>query len=131
MANFSIQGVDELIEAMSLEARRVERNGSAAVEAGAQVALEAMKQTVPVRTGGLKDHIKIDGPHHSAIDGYHCDVYPTGTKKNGKKRERYETVGYVLEYGRSNMAARPWMRPAVENNSDAIGAAIADTLMRD
>lgn len=128
MASFSIQGIDEMLEAMQLEAERVERNGPDAAMAGAKVALEAMEETAPVRTGGLKGHIKIKGPFFDTVDGHHADVFPTGKDKYG---ERYETIGFVQEYGRSNMPAQPWMRPAVETKADAIGAAVADALMRD
>lgn len=128
MASFNVQGIDELVEALEMEAERVDRNGPDAAMAGARVAIEAMEQTVPVRTGGLKGHIKAKGPMYNSVDGHHADVFPTGKDKHG---ERYETIGFVQEYGRSNMPAQPWMRPAVENKADAIGAAVADTLMRD
>lgn len=130
MASFNVVGIDELMADLQLEAERIERNGPAAAIAGAQAAIEAMKTTVPVRTpsGGLKDHIKFKGPWHDAVDGHYADVFPTGKNKYG---ERYETIGYVLEYGRSNMAARSWMRKAMETEGDAIGEKMADVLMRD
>ena len=128
MASFNVTGIDELIQGMSLEAERVDRNGPAAAMAGAKVAINAMEGTVPVRTGGLKGHIKAKGPYYNSVDGHHADVVPTGKDKYG---ERYETIGAVQEYGRSNMPAQPWMRPAVETHGDAIGGAVADTLMRD
>ena len=128
MASFNVQGIDELVEALEMEAERVDRNGPNAAMAGARVAIEAMEQTVPVRTGGLKGHIKAKGPMYNSVDGHHADVFPTGKDKHG---ERYETIGFVQEYGRSTMPAHPWMRPAVETKADAIGAAVADTLMRD
>lgn len=128
MARFSVDGIDDLIQGMSLEAERIDRNGPAAAMAGAKVAVQAMEDTVPVRTGGLKGHIKAKGPFYDSVDGHHADVFPTGKDPHG---ERYETIGAVQEYGRSNMPAQPWMRPAVETKGDAIGAAIAETLMRD
>ncbi|MBR4081349.1 MAG: hypothetical protein IKK21_06155 [Clostridia bacterium] len=128
MASFNVTGIDELIQGMSLEAERIDRNGPAAAMAGAKVAINAMEGTVPVRTGGLKGHIKAKGPYYNSVDGHHADVFPTGKDKYG---ERYETIGAVQEYGRSNMPAQPWMRPAVETHGDAIGGAVADTLMRD
>ena len=128
MAHFEIFGMDQLINQMQMEAERIERNGPAAAVAGAEVAIRAMEQTVPVRTGGLKGHIRMKGPHHNLADGHYCDVFPQGKNKHG---ERYATIGFVLEHGRSNMLPRPWMRPAVEKNIDAIGEAVCDVLMRD
>ena len=128
MASFNIQGIDELMQAMQLEEDRMARNGPAAALAGAEATIKAMEQTVPVRTGGLKGHIKAKGPFYNTIDGHHCDVFPSGKDKHG---ERYETIGFVQEYGRSNMPAQPWMRPAVEQNDDAISQAMAEALMKD
>lgn len=128
MASFNFQGLDEAINALGEMAADIDAKGPAAAMAGGRAAVAEMEKRVPVRTGGLKGHIAIKGPFHTVADGYYVDVYPTGTKKNGKKRERYETVGYVLEYGRSNMEARPWMRPAVEEGADAISDAMAAAL---
>lgn len=128
MAAFNLQGIDEMMKALELEAERVERNGPEAAMAGGKAAIQAMEGTVPVRTGGLKGHIQAKGPFHDAVNGHYCDVYPTGKDKRG---QRYETIGFVQEYGRSDMPAQPWMRPAVEANADAIGQAMADVLMRD
>lgn len=128
MASFDTFGMDELIHQMQLEAERIERNGPDAVMAGGQVGVRAMQETAPERSGGLKKHIKAKGPHYSLEEGHYCDVFPQGNNERG---ERYATIGFVLEHGRSNMPAHPWMRPAIENNSDAIGDAIFDVLMRD
>ena len=128
MASFNVVGMDELMADMQLEAERIDRNGPAAAMAGAEAAIDAMKKTVPVRTGGLKDHIKAKGPQHDLVDGHFADVFPTGKNKRG---ERYETIGFVNEYGRSNMPANPWMRTAMETEGDAIGEKMAEVLLRD
>lgn len=128
MATFDVTGLDDMMDALQLEAERVERNGPDAAMAGARTAVQAMQGTVPVDTGGLMKHIKAKGPFFNTTDGHHADVFPTGKNERG---ERYETIGFVLEYGRSNMPARPWMRNAVEKNSDKIGEAIEKVLMRD
>ena len=128
MASFNVTGIDELIADMQLEAERIERNGPAAAIAGAEASIEAMRKTVPVASGGLRDHIKYKGPWHDAVDGHFADVFPTGKDEHG---ERYETIGFVNEYGRSNMAANPWMRKAIETEGDAIGEKMAEVLLRD
>ena len=128
MASFNFTGLDDIISTLGSMASDIDEKGPTAAMAGGRAAVAEMEKRVPVRTGGLKGHISIKGPFHTVADGYYVDVYPTGTMKNGKKRERYETVGYVLEYGRSNMAARPWMRPAMEEGADAISEAMAAAL---
>lgn len=129
MASFNCTGLDEAIRELKRMGDDVSKKGPAAAVAGGKAAIAEMEKRVPVRTGGLKGHIGMKGPFHTTADGYYVDVMPTGKKKNGKKTERYETVGYVLEYGRSNMEARPWMRPAIEEGEDAIASAMADVLL--
>ena len=130
MASFNFTGLDDIIREFEGEAARISEKGPAAAMAGGKAAVAEMEKRVPVRTGGLKGHIAIKGPFHTVADGYYVDVFPDGTKKNGRKRERYATVGYVLENGRSNMEARPWMRPAMEEgaetNADAMLAALTE-----
>ena len=129
MASFNVIGIDALIEDMQLEAERIDRNGPDAVMAGAKVAIEAMRKTVPEDTGGLKAAIQAKKPTiDERWDGHFVDVFPDGKNKYG---ERYAEIGFVLEYGRSNMRPRPWMRPAVENEADAINDAMVNVLMRD
>ena len=126
MASFNFQGADELLKEFERMGADLSERGPAMAMAGGRAAVAEMEKRVPVRTGGLKGHIAIKGPFHTTMDGYYVDVFPDGTKKNGRKRERYAAIGYILEYGRSNMAARPWMRPAVEEGADASNEAMAN-----
>ena len=59
------------------------------------------------------------------------DVYPQGMKKQSGKSQRFETIGFVLEYGRSNMPAQPWMDPAIESAGESILDALENELMKD
>ena len=130
MASFNFTGLDDIIREFEGEAARISEKGPAAGMAGGKAAVAEMEKRVPVRTGGLKGHIAIKGPFHTVADGYYVDVFPDGTKKNGRKRERYATVGYVLENGRSNMEARPWMRPAMEEGAETIADAMLAALTK-
>ena len=128
MAAWEVDGLDQLIEMMKLEETRVERNGPAAVLAGAEVLRQELEAAAPVRTGGLAGSIRVGKVAKDTINGIHCDVYPDGKDPHG---ERYATIGSVLEYGRSNMPARPWLRPTAEGVGAAVQAAVAAELMKD
>lgn len=128
MAAWEVTGLDQLIEQMKLEETRIERNGPAAVAAGAEVLRQQLEQAAPVRTGGLAGSIRVGQVQKNSIDGIHADVYPDGKDPHG---ERYATIGSVLEYGRSNMPARPWLRPTAESAGAAVQAAVAAELMKD
>ena len=128
MAAFEVDGLDALIEQMRLEESRIERKGPAAVLAGAEVLRQQLEASAPVRTGGLAGSIRVGKVATNSIDGIHADVYPDGKDPHG---ERYATIGSVLEYGRSNMPARPWIRPTAESAASAVQAAVAAELMND
>ena len=128
MAAMDTRGLDALMKSLDLEAQRIDELSAKAVEAGAKVLKAAQEATAPVRTGGLAGHIKIGKPQHDAGNGYYRDVYPDGKNPRG---ERYATIGFVLEYGRSNMPARPWMRVAGETSEQAVVEAMAEVLKRE
>lgn len=128
MATMDVGGLDALMKSMELEAQRIDERGPEAVAAGAEALRQALEAAAPVRTGGLAGHIKIGKPQHTAVDGHYREVYPDGKNPRG---ERYATIGFVLEYGRSNMPARPWMRPAAETSAQAVADAMAEVLKRE
>lgn len=133
MAQFEISGMDELGKLIEKLGADVQPKCERAVQAGAKVLLAVMEKTVPVRTGGLKGHIKISDLRHDPANGYYCDIYPDGIKPGKGKSEnrRYATIGFVLEYGRSNMRARPWMRTALEQCGDEVQRIMADEMLKD
>lgn len=131
MARFSVEGMDELLSALQLEAERIERNGPAALEAAAEMAVDAMNKTVPRRHGDLAKSIKAGSVKKGAGGDLSVEIYPQGMKKQPGKSQRFETIGFVLEYGRSNMDAQPWMDPAVEQAGEAILDALETELMKD
>ena len=120
--------MDALIKAMDVEAQRMDRRGPAAVTAGAAVLKDALSAAAPRRTGGLAASIKAKPAKHDSINGHYSDVYPDGKDEHG---ERYATIGSVLEHGRSNMPARPWIRPTVDAAGDKVSAAMAAELYKD
>ena len=131
MAKIETTGLDELIEQLKAIGANVDEACISAAEAGATVALEALKRSAPVRTGALRDHIKIAKKGYDAIDGYYCDVYPVGVRPGGgtTAARRYASIGFVLEYGRSNMPARPWMGPTMDREDKRIHEAMERELM--
>lgn len=136
MAKLKVTGIDELAKQLNNEMRRLERNGESAVLAGAAIAREAMQKSAPIRAeaansghkGHLKDHIKIGKVSRAFGGEFSVDVYPDGKRDDG---QRYAEVGFVLEYGRSNMPARPWMRPTMELKNEDIINAMREELFKD
>ena len=74
--------------------------------------------------GALAASIKAGAVKYSAADGYYCEVAPTGTNAEG---ENLAKIGNILEYGRSNMPARPWFAPTVDSAAEEVNSAIRET----
>lgn len=130
MASFNHIGLQDYIDDLHLEAERIARNGDAALRAAGDACVSAMQKTVPVRYGDLQKSIGYADIQKDS-DGKCVEVYPQGRKKQTGKSQRFADIGFVLEYGRSNMDAQPWMDPAVEREADAILDALENELMKD
>lgn len=137
MANFTAVGVEDMLRSLERFGRDTEDAIPDMLNAGADVAQEAMESTTAWsdQTGQLRRSIKrtkVMG-HGS---GSYIDIYPSGKTPDG---QRLEEIGFVLEYGRGvssytrptntgldkefvipPMAPRPWLRPAIEDNVDSI-----------
>jgi len=131
MATFNVVGFDDVIKGLEAASEDYKRVAIIAAEAGAKAAVKCMERTVPVRTGILKGSLQYKGPNFTFEKGHYFDVFPSGFKKNGRKKQRIEEVGFVLEYGKSNTPAMPWMRTAVEEGEPEIVAAMAEALKKE
>lgn len=84
-----------------------------AVKAGGKALAGYLSEAAPVDTGALRDSIKAGKVEYNTGDGYHCEVKPVGENHG----EPLAKIGNILEYGRSNMPARPWFNPAVADHT--------------
>lgn len=103
------------------------------LEAGAQVIVkaqqtEAAKLNISGRSkGALMKSIRSDQTKGNGSSRYR-EVYPHGVdKSHTKKGVRNAEKGFVLEYGRSNMPAQPWMATANEKSADDVTEAMWET----
>ena len=123
----------------SMSGRTVER----AVVAGALIVQNEAKRRAPFRTGTLRRSIHIGGhtdlatdyqkpadvPElpHPTVSTYDVEVY-VGTNLEYARRIEYgfnqaDSLGRVY-----NQAAQPYLRPAIDENGDAVRQEIADAL---
>ena len=92
-----------------------------ALKSGADVTIDAMKKTVPVDTGQLRDSLGI--------------IKKSGTGMNrqitvgitGQEREIIER-GYYQEHGTRRMVGKKWMKKASENSEEDALDSIKNTL---
>jgi hypothetical protein len=71
-------------------------------------------------TGDLASSIKATSVKKKDSTQY-VEVYPQATNRRG---ERNATVGFVHQYGRSNMPARPWFTSANEKAAGEVQEAM-------
>ena len=130
----STEGIDALIRNLENRSKMVEKNGRKAVKAAGAVLEAATKQTAPVRAGDghghelhVRDAIKAHAVRGNAVDGFTCEVYPSGNRDDG---QRFQTVAFVLEYGTSQKPGTGFMRKAADQAAESVGQTIANELMK-
>ena len=127
MATFNVVGFDEVEKAMLRRTAAAQKAVPAMLEAGAEVLVKEQKKQVLAMlssdrsTGDLEKSIQRGKVQGDDTEKY-IEVYPQGKNHRG---ERNATVGFVQEYGRTNMPARPWMTTANELAADAVHEAMA------
>ena len=146
-AHFTLAGIEEYIAQLQAQGGLIDPAADRAVEAGAQVVFDEMINLCPVggsedpHPGALKAHLEqtgkgpvTQGPEGPSVEVGLLDLGATG-ERYGKRRVRKGRkharnvypreflYGIVLEYGKHNMAAQPYVRPAFDNTQGAVIAA--------
>lgn len=90
------------------------RLGDQALRAGAKPIIDEAKRLVPVRTGQLRDSLTVVIERRRKEDDERLAVI--GFKKPVSR------IAHLIEFGTSKMAAKPFMRPAMDAKAgDALG----------
>ena len=92
-----------------------------ALKSGADVTIDAMKKTVPVDTGQLRDSLGVIKKTGSGMER----KITVGI--TGKEREIIER-GYYQEHGTRRMVGKKWMKKASENSEEDALDSIKNTL---
>lgn len=116
MAKFEVTGLDDIQEAMLRRDKATMEAVPEMLKAGGEVIRRAFQEETQKLnstgrgTGALAASMKASTVKEK--DGAKfVDVAPTGTGKHGVRNAE---KGFVLNYGRSNMPARPWFTAAIE-----------------
>ena len=121
MDNIEISGVDEILNRLQQIGANVSRFENQALGNAAEPVLEDAKANAPVRTGKLKEGLKI-----SSIKTKEGMKYVlVGVDKSDNSKIFY---GKFVEFGTTKMSARPFLGPAYEKNKREIVETIKDTL---
>ena len=144
MASFNMVGLDtfeEIEKMLRHNAENAERIAEDMIKAGARVLIAAQKSELARMAksdrsiGTLQNSIgmgRMKRGTKASSTAIHTDVFPQGDHPHGQpgfgKRGNVSSaqVGFVLEYGHSNMPGRPWMSVAKDKAADAVIDAMAD-----
>ena len=118
-------------------AEAAEKHAEPILLAGAKVLVNAQKAALSRLSKGSRSDgeliksIKVGKVKKSKSGtGIHTDIFPQGyqshtSEMNSKgKRVRNANVGFMIEHGTSNMAARPWISEAESAAADAVNDAM-------
>ncbi len=115
---FRVAGLAELERKLTALGTRGARNAARrALRQGANVILQATRQATPVRSGNLRRALYT---HDRGVMGDSV-MFSVDLRSSG-------FYGRFLEFGTSKMAARPFMRPAAENQAQVAVRVIAESL---
>lgn len=118
MIRMSFEGDRQLRRRLRRWDDRIRLRVQAAVNAGAMIVANDATRRAPYKTGNLRRSIHVEPSNLANIDGdrIYCEV---GTD---------EVYGKFLEYGTRHMAARPYLRPALDENVGRVRREIVTTL---
>lgn len=128
MAKFKTTGLEDVERAFLMRAAGASASVDKMLKAGADVLVKAQQNEVKATfasdraTGALAASIQASRVKGNDSERY-VEVAPTGTDAHGVSNA---TKGFVLQYGRSNMPARPWMSAANEKAGDAVNLAMRE-----
>lgn len=93
----------------------------AVLRSACQPMLEQAKRNAPVKTGAVRDHIQLITRHTE-----HAATAVVEVADSGRGGQQHEAV--FAEFGTAREAAKPFMRPAFENNKRDVLSAVEQHL---
>ncbi len=126
MARFEVNGIEGLQDRLLRREAAATKAIPAMLKAGGAVLVKAQQAEIRSTfksdrtTGDLANSIKQTSVKKKG-DTQYVEVYPQGVNRRG---ERNATVGFVQQYGRSNMPARPWFTSSNEKAAPEVQEAM-------
>lgn len=126
MARFEVNGIEGFEDKILKREAAATAAVPAMLKAGAAVLVDAQQAEIRSTfhsgrvTGDLASSIKATSVKKSG-ETQKVEVYPHGKNRRGQPNA---TVGFVHQYGRSNMPARPWLTSANEKAAGEVQKAM-------
>ncbi len=116
----TLKGAERLKKKLQAKAEEYEKNAELAIKAGALIVMNAAKENAPYKTGNLRRSIHLGGTGQGLEGG------TTGTDIGASENRLTVDVGTNViyaatqEFGRDGIPARPYLRPAMDENKDKV-----------
>lgn len=124
-SKFEVTGLEAYLDVLQKAEVDINLVSRAALKEVGEMFRSAMVARVPVDTGNLRDHIRIFTP--SAEGNY--NYVAVGIIRDASFTDRETAIqANVVEFGSVNMAARPFIRPAVRAKRAAAQRLIRERL---
>lgn len=129
-----VDGLRDLGDRMkTLKSDMANRIARAATAAGSVVIRDAAKQKVPVDTGNLRQNVivkRLPKSESAGLTSEHIVTVRKGklTKKQKGAGLKDAFYGSFVEFGTVKMPARPYLRPAFDQNKERAVDAIKDRI---
>jgi len=123
--------IRELIETLNALPEKIEKNIiRASVRSGAAIIRDAIRANAPVKTGKLKKSIRVKQIYNKK--GKVIFKVTTGVNKKfkqaGIKAPRQVNYAKQIEFGNSQMAAKPFIRPAFDEAENKVLDAVIEKI---
>jgi HK97 gp10 family phage protein len=105
-----VEGIDELIKDFDKVSEVAESALDSASKASAEFILSEAKKRVPVKSGKLKNSLAVKSEKNKKSNRKTYRVYNKGVRDGGVK------YAFAVEGGTKKMPAKPFLRPAVDEN---------------
>lgn len=128
MAKFEVSGIEGFADKVLKREAATTQAIPKMLNAGAEVLVKVQRAEVESTfkgnrvTGDLAKSIKKTSVK-TTDEGQRIEVYPQGKNRRG---ESNATVGFVQQYGRSNMPARPWFTSSNEKAAPEVQQAMRE-----
>ena len=123
--NIKIDGLNEVAKLFEKMPTSAEAILDEASKVAAKDVLESAKQKCPVKTGKLRDSLDIKAEKVTKKTKRSYQVYSKGVSKGGVR------YAFAVESGTSKMPAKPFLRPALDENKENIKKTISEKIIEE
>ncbi len=119
-----VEGADDLVQMFDELGLAAEEILDQATKNAAEIVLADAKRKVPVRTGALRASLDIKAEKNKKPTKKVYRVFSKGVRSGGVR------YAFAVENGTSKMSARPFLRPALDNNKNQIKDEMNRTIVK-